>query len=53
MAYGADKVAYKDAETQTHRAALMEFKKQVGERQPALQAELGLMAVDGSVEMFS
>lgn len=53
MAYGADKVADKDAETQTHRAALMEFKKQVGERQPALQAELGLMAVDGSVEMFS
>jgi hypothetical protein len=30
----------------------MEFKKQVAQ-QPKLQVELGLMALDGSVEMFS
>jgi carbonic anhydrase len=53
IAYGAEKVANKDIETQTHKAALMEFKKQVAQRQPKLQVELGLMAVDGSVEMFS
>ena len=31
----------------------MEFKKRVSERQPKLQVELGLMPLDGSVEMFS
>jgi hypothetical protein len=40
-------------ETETHKAALMEFKKQVGEKQPKLQVELGLMAIDGKVGMFS
>ena len=30
----------------------MEFKKQVAERQPKLKVELGLMALDGRVEMF-
>lgn len=53
LAYGEAKVANKDIETQTHKAALMEFKKQVAQRQPKLQVELGLMAVDGTVEMFS
>ena len=31
----------------------MEFKKQVAEKQPKLKVELGLMAFDGKVEMFS
>lgn len=53
IAYGADKVATKDLETETHKAALMDFRKQVAERQPALKVELGLMALDGKVEMFS
>ncbi len=53
IAYGADAVKDKATETATHKAALMEFKKQVGERQPKLQVELGLMALDGSVETFS
>jgi hypothetical protein len=53
IAYGADAVKDKTAETATHKAALLEFKKQVGERQPKLQVELGLMALDGKVEMFS
>ncbi len=53
IAYGEAKVANKEIETQTHKAALMQFKKQVAQRQPKLQVELGLMAVDGTVEMFS
>ncbi len=53
IAYGPEKVANKEIETETHKAALMEFKKQVGERQPKLQVELHLMALDGSVQTFS
>jgi len=53
IAYGADKVANREIETETHKAALMEFRKQVAEKQPKLQVELGLMAVDGTVETFS
>jgi carbonic anhydrase len=53
IAYGPDAVKNKATETATHKAALMEFKKQVGEKQPKLQVELGLMAVDGTVETFS
>jgi carbonic anhydrase len=53
IAYGADAVKDKAAETETHKAALMEFKKQVAEKQPSLKVELGLMAVNGRVEMFS
>jgi hypothetical protein len=53
IAYGEAKVANPQIETETHKAALMEFKKQVGERQPKLQVELGLMALDGKVENFS
>jgi carbonic anhydrase len=53
IAYGAEKVANPEIETETHKAALMEFRKQVGERHPKLRVETGLMALDGSVEMFS
>jgi hypothetical protein len=53
IAYGPEKVANKEIETATHKAALMEFKKQVGEKQPSLKVELGLMSLDGKVEMFS
>ncbi|MDI1344086.1 MAG: hypothetical protein PSV22_08325 [Pseudolabrys sp.] len=53
IAYGADAVKDKATETATHKAALMEFKKQVAERQPSLKVELGLMAVNGKVERFS
>jgi hypothetical protein len=49
---GAEKAVIKDVDTHTHKASLMEFKKQVAQ-QPKLQVELGLMALDGSVEMFS
>ena len=53
IAYGEPKVANREIETATHKAALLEFRKQVAERQPKLQVELGLMALDGKVEMFS
>jgi hypothetical protein len=53
IAYGSEKVANSQIETETHKAALMEFRGQVGERQPKLAVELGLMALDGKVEMFS
>jgi hypothetical protein len=53
IAYGEAAVKDEAAETATHKAALMEFKKQVGEKQPKLTVELGLMALDGKVEMFS
>jgi carbonic anhydrase len=53
IAYGADKVANPEIETATHKAALAEFRKLVGERQPGLTIETGLMALDGKVEMFA
>jgi carbonic anhydrase len=53
IAYGVEKVANPQVETETHRAALMEFRRQMGERQPKLGVETGLMALDGKVEMFS
>ena len=53
IAYGDEKVANRHIETETHKAALMEFRKQVNERQPKLAVETGLMALNGKVEMFS
>ena len=53
IAYDAEKVATAQIETETHKAVLMEFRKQVAERQPKLAVETGLMALDGKVEMFS
>jgi carbonic anhydrase len=53
IAYGDAKVASPEVETETHKAALMEFRKQVNERQPKLSVETGLMALDGKIEMFS
>lgn len=53
IAYGEAKVANPQIETETHKAALMEFRKEVGQRQPKLAVEIGLMALDGKVEMFS
>ena len=53
IAYGEASVANREVETATHKASLMEFKKQVAERQPKLTVELGLMALDGTVETFA
>jgi carbonic anhydrase len=53
IAYGADKVANSKVETETHRAALTEFRKQVSARHPQLKAETGLMAINGRIEMVA
>ena len=53
IAYGEAKVANPQVETETHKAALAEFRKQVGQRHPQLGVETGLMALDGKMEMFS
>jgi carbonic anhydrase len=53
IAYGTEKVANAQIEAETHKAALMEFRKQVAERQPKLTVETGLMALDGKVEIFT
>src|SRR5207248_4149727 len=51
IAYGDAKVATRELETETHRAALAEFRKQVGQNQPKPGVETGLMAIDGTIEM--
>jgi hypothetical protein len=53
IAYGRDRVVPKERETETHRTALAEFRTQVGQRHPNLGVETGLMAIDGTIEMFS
>lgn len=53
IAYGADKIAIPKLETETHRAALNEFRKQVATRHPQMKVETGLMAVNGRIEMFA
>ena len=51
-AYGFAKVTDKLIETETHRYALQEFRKQMAERNASLDVEIGLIALDGKVEMF-
>lgn len=53
IAYGASSIADPAIETETHRKALAEFRKAVGKRHPKLTIETGLMALDGSIQMFS
>lgn len=53
IAYGEEKVANPKIETETHRDALAEFRKEVAERHPKLKIETGLMALSGRIEMFS
>jgi carbonic anhydrase len=52
IAYGEAKVANREIETETHRVALAEFRRQVGQHQPKLAVETGLMAIDGTIEMI-
>jgi carbonic anhydrase len=53
IAYGEAKVANPQIETGTHKAALLQFRKEVGKRHPKMAVELGLMAIDGKVETFT
>jgi carbonic anhydrase len=50
IAYGKEKLASPASETEVHRAAMAEFRKQVAEKQPKLAVETCLMALDGKVE---
>jgi len=53
IAYGPEKVSDRKIETETHRTAMAEFRKQVMERHPELKVETGLMAISGKIEMFA
>ena len=53
IAYGAAAVKDRATETATHKAALLEFRAEVAQRQPTLKVETGLMALDGTVELFT
>jgi hypothetical protein len=53
IAYGADKIANPQIETETHKAVFGEFRKAMAERHPKLEVETGLMALDGKVEMLA
>lgn len=48
IAYGDDSIATPEKENATHRAALAEFRNEVGQRHPSLRVETLLMALDGS-----
>jgi carbonic anhydrase len=48
IAYGDDSISTPEKENATHKAAMDEFRKQVGERQPKLKVETILMALDGT-----
>jgi len=50
IAYGEAAVADAQKETETHRAALAEFRKQVNEKQPKLEVETGLMSLKGKFQ---
>jgi carbonic anhydrase len=53
IAYGAAKEANAQIETETHKASLMQFRRQVHRRHPKMQVELCLIGLDGKVETFS
>ncbi|MGH7047442.1 MAG: hypothetical protein ACREE2_13760 [Stellaceae bacterium] len=52
IAYGADSIANPQIETKTHREVLAEFRAAVAQHHPQLTVETGLMALDGSIQMF-
>ena len=45
IAYGADSVKTRDAETALHRTVLAEFRKQCNDKQPKLAVETGLISL--------
>jgi carbonic anhydrase len=53
IAYGAKSIATPEAETATHKKVLAEFREEVAERHPKLSVVTGLMALDGSIQIFS
>ncbi len=53
IAYGPASVATPQAETATHKKALSEFREAVAKHHPGLTVVTGLMALDGSIEIFT
>ena len=53
IAYGDDSIADPQVETKTHREVLAEFRAAVAQHHPQLTVETGLMALDGSLQMFT
>ena len=53
VAYGLSEFKDKLLETETHRYALQEFRRQMAERSPAMDVWIGLIAVDGKVELLN
>ena len=53
VAYGEDSIADPQVETRTHREVLAEFREAVARQHPQLTVVTGLMALDGSIEIFS
>jgi hypothetical protein len=53
VAYGEDSIADPQVETRTHREVLAEFREAVAKQHPQLTVVTGLMALDGSLEIFS
>ena len=53
IAYGDAAVGNRDKETETHRTAMAEFRKQCNEKHPNLKIETGLMALNGRIQMFT
>ena len=51
LAFGEDKVASKESETEAHAGALSEFRAQVNKRYPKLSVITGIMAIDGRVDL--
>jgi hypothetical protein len=51
-AYGLNKTSDKLIETETHRYALQEFRRQMAERLPDVEVETGLIGLDGKVELL-
>ena len=52
IAYGLQSVANASVETDTHKRVLASFRQDVQRRHPGVRVETGLMALDGSIEMF-
>lgn len=51
-AYGLNKTTDRLIETETHRYALQEFRKKMTQRNAEIEVEIGLIGLDGKVEIF-
>lgn len=53
IAYGADAVATRDAETALHRRVFAEFRDQLAQKQPRMAIGGGLIGLDGTLESLA